>query len=79
MIESGKFRCSFAYAGTYGHECGKPAVLTGKRASKYTKSGIYFAHRCIECSTARGIDNEWITQWVKLDPTLHVNDFSRHV
>jgi hypothetical protein len=67
------FRCSFAYPGTYGHECGRPAVLTGQRASKYTRTGIYYAHRCAECSTARGHDNQGIAAFVPLDPMQHVN------
>lgn len=72
QTESG-FRCSFAYPGTYGHECGRPAVLTGQRASKHTANGVYFAHRCAECSKAYGIDNQGISAFVPLDPARHVN------
>ena len=76
MQTNGAFKCSYAYPGTYGHECGKPATLSGWRASAHTANGIYFAHRCAECSKARGVDNRGIGAWVPLDPEKHANVWS---
>ena len=70
-------KCSYAFPGTYGHECGKPATLAGTRPSECTRSGVYHAHRCAACATETGRDNWGIRQWMPLDPTVHVNDFSR--
>ena len=52
------WRCSFAYPGTYGHECGKPAVCVAVFESKETRSGLYYAGRCESCRDATaGQDN----------------------
>lgn len=66
-------RCTYAYPGTYGHECGRPAVFAGVKASEYTANGLYFAHRCAECRDATGRDNCGIRTWEPLDQTKHRN------
>lgn len=70
-------RCTYAYPGTYGHECGKPATLAGTKAREYTRNGVYHALRCAECAEQTGRDNWGIRQWVPADPAVHVNDFTR--
>ena len=57
-------RCTFAYAGTYGHECGSPAVsvavftgITDSTTCGQWQDGIYFAGRCARCATIRGGEN----------------------
>ena len=51
-------KCSFAHAGTYGHECDKPAVLCGvKTGVADWEDGIFYAGRCAECATIRGGEN----------------------
>ena len=39
-------RCSFAFPGTYGHECGDTATVVAVFPSERTKSGFYFGGRC---------------------------------
>lgn len=69
--------CTFAYPGTYGHECGAPATLAQSRPSEYTANGIYWARRCPSCAQARGGDNEGMTPtaWIPYDPAAHRNLF----
>lgn len=67
------FKCGFAAAGTYGHECGDPATVTGIQHSKLTANGLFYNHRCAACAKLKGRDNADVKQWVPLDPTAHVN------
>jgi hypothetical protein len=69
-------RCNFAWPGTYGHECGKPAVLAGARTSLHMASGIYFVHRCAEHAEVRGGENVGVKAWEPLDLAKHKNDFN---
>lgn len=69
--------CSFAHRGTFGHECGKPAVVAGSRPSDLTTTGTYWAARCAECQCYRGGENTGITKWEPLDLTRHRNQFKR--
>lgn len=58
------WRCGFAYPGTYGHECGKPAVCVAVLKSDRTKSGLFYAGRCAECKDeTAGPDNRGITHF----------------
>lgn len=65
--------CGFAYPGTYGHECGAPAVVVGVKSSDLTKSGIYYARRCDKCAAIKGGENKGITRWEPFNPSHHVN------
>ena len=38
--------CSFAERGTYGHECGRPAVVMAVKKSFSTASGLFYTGRC---------------------------------
>ena len=67
--------CSFAHPGTYGHECGAPAVVVGVKPSDLTKAGIYYARRCDTCASIRGGENKGITRWEKFNPVQHVNQW----
>ena len=67
--------CSFAFPGTYGHECGSPAVKVAIRKSDVTKNGIYYARRCAKCATIKGGENSGLTQWQDYQPATHVNKF----
>lgn len=54
-------RCCFSYPGTFGHECGKPAVVIFVKPSTNTVSGLFYSGRCAECAEARaGQDNQGI-------------------
>jgi hypothetical protein len=66
-------KCGYAHAGTFGHECGRPAVFAGRKPSDKTKSGIFWAARCAECRDLTGQDNHGITSWEPLDQAKHVN------
>ena len=70
-------RCSFAPAGTYGHECGKTATLTAILKSDTTKSGLFYASRCAECAKIRGGENAGVLRMEPLDQAKHVNEFKR--
>ena len=73
-------KCSFAYPGTYGHECGRPSTWVGRKPSEHTVSGVFFAHRCDECKDARGQDNIGVSQWQRLpaDPASQVQFQNRY-
>ncbi len=67
--------CGFAWPGTYGHECGAPAVLVGKIKSDTTRTGIYFARRCEACAAIKGGENAGLFGIEKYDPAAHVNQW----
>ena len=51
-------RCTFAWPGTYGHECGKPAVAVAvEHGCEQWENGIYYAGRCKECAAIKGGEN----------------------
>ena len=75
-------RCTFAWSGTYGHECGAPAVKvaveTGvaKHEGLGTEwvDGIYYAGRCEKCAAIKGGENAGRT----IEPLDgHVNRLAR--
>lgn len=68
-------RCAYAYPGTFGHECGRPALFAGAKPSESTKSGTFWSYRCAECKDLTGEDNRGITRWEQLDPAKHVNEW----
>ncbi len=70
---AGLVSCIFAYPGTYGHECGKPAFCYFVKKSDITKSGEFFAARCEECAMAKGGENRNVIR----RESIHgqVNDF----
>jgi hypothetical protein len=43
-------RCSFAYPGTYGHECGAPATQVFVFKAENTRDGLFFTGRCEQCA-----------------------------
>jgi hypothetical protein len=69
--------CGYGHAGTFGHECGRPAVVAGAKPSESTKSGIFWSARCADCKELTGRDNWGITRWEPLDPAKHVNEWGR--
>lgn len=68
-------RCSFAFPGTYGHECGKPATIVGIKPSESTTNGVFYSRRCAECAKEHGGDNLGIKSWEPYDPEKHVNQW----
>ena len=68
--------CGFAMSGTYGHECGKPAVMVGVKKTSLTTTGLYYARRCAECAKIRGGENSGILRFETLDPEKHVNQWN---
>ncbi len=68
--------CSFAFPGTYGHECGAPATLVGSKPTRMTHSGIYYARRCANCASIKGGENTGLSNWEPLDSSKHVNDWN---
>jgi hypothetical protein len=73
-----RISCNFAQAGTYGHECGKPAVYARKGRSKLTATGVYWARRCASCADVKGGENSGLDAPVPYDPIEHANVFVRH-
>ena len=65
-------RCGFAFPGTYGHECGKPAEWAGQHKSEHTANGVYWAARCTECTRHRGGDNDGIASRQLCAPSIQV-------
>lgn len=74
-LERLNLSCSFAYPGTYGHECGKRATLVGPRKSDLTVSGIYWVRRCPDCATIHGGENIGVGPFVPFNPALHRNEW----
>lgn len=67
--------CGYAPSGTWGHECGKPALFAGSRTSDKTVSGIYWASRCRDCIDLTGRDNQGIRYWEPIDHEKHRNEW----
>ncbi len=58
------WRCGFAYPGTYGHECGSPAVCVAVKRSELTVSGFFYSGRCASCRDEQcGDDNRAILRF----------------
>lgn len=68
-------RCDYAVAGTYGHECGKPALFVRAKSSNLTRSGTYWARRCADCVTATGRENWGLAPAVPFDTVAHINEW----
>ncbi len=66
-------KCTFAFPGTYGHECGKPATLASKRESGTTKNGIFWALRCDSCAKIKGGENRDFDSFEAINETKHRN------
>lgn len=67
--------CSFAYPGTYGHECGAPAVMVGVKFGAGTKNGVYYARRCQKCASIKGGENSGIAKWESYNKESHKNQW----
>lgn len=66
--------CSFAFPGTLGHECGRPAIVYAVKSSKSTRSGLYYGGRCEECAKISGGEN---SDAIRFEPINNqVNDWS---
>lgn len=68
-------RCNFAYPGTYGHECGKPATLVAIKRTTTTRDGLFYARRCPDCATIKGGENKGVLRVEPLDPDKHRNQW----
>lgn len=55
--------CWYSHLGSFGHECGKPAVVAGCKPSKDTKSGVFWTFRCAACAELPGQDNWGVKEW----------------
>lgn len=70
------WRCGYAYPGTYGHECGAPAVCVAVKKSDLTRSGLFYSGRCAECRDATaGDDNRRILRFEPVNETAQVNEW----
>ena len=58
---------SNAEPGTYGHECGKPAVIAAVKRSKSYPGKEFVSGRCDSCRNATGMDN-WGCEFEPLEP-----------
>lgn len=57
--------CGFAEKGTYGHECGKPAVIVAVKKSELTVDGLFYTGRCANHSQRKDGEGEGI---IRLEP-----------
>lgn len=71
-------KCWFAYPGTYGHECGKPATIAMSFKSERTIDGIFWANRCPECAKIRGGENSGFIESQPLNPSIHINKWKQN-
>lgn len=61
-------KCGYAAPGTYGHECGRPAVIAAVKASDLMPGlDEFVSGRCGECRNAKGRDN-WGVRFEPLEP-----------
>ena len=67
--------CGFARSGTYGHECGAPAVKVGVKKADSTRNGLFYARRCAECAAIKGGENAGIFAWEPYSPEQHKNQW----
>ena len=58
-----KHECGFAPEGTYGHECGKPAVTVCVSPSDNTTDGLFYSGRCALHANHEGRDNRKIIRF----------------
>ncbi len=77
VVHASESTCGFAWPGTYGHECGKPAVVAAPKPSALTLSGVFWAARCETCRQIKGGENAGLSQWETLDLTRHRNVWKR--
>ena len=68
-------KCGFAYPGTWGHECGRPALFVALMKSELTKSGIFYAKRCAEHKDMREPYDSAILSVEDFDATKHINQW----
>ena len=68
-------RCGFAAPGTFGHECGAPAVLVATRKSTETRSGLFYAKRCAQCAAIKGGENAGLSAFKPFVAAEHVNEW----
>lgn len=58
------WKCQFSYPWTYGHECGKPAVLIAvHKGEGSTTDGMFYAGRCAECAKVKGLENSGVIRF----------------
>ena len=67
--------CNYAAGGTYGHECGSPALWAASHPSALTLSGLFWVRRCHKCRTLSGPENEGLSGFVPFDRERHENQF----
>jgi len=67
--------CGFAWPGTFGHECSKPALFVRASASERTVSGWFYAGRCAEHAYTAGGENIGTAAPEPLDPEQHFNEW----
>lgn len=53
-------KCSFAFPGTYGHECGSVSVIVAVKKTTMTHSGLSYMGRCAVCAKHKGGENAGI-------------------
>lgn len=70
-------KCAFAFPGTYGHQCGKPATLASKRESGATANGIFWSFRCEACAAIKGGENRGFTSWEPVDENKQQNVWTK--
>jgi hypothetical protein len=68
-------QCTYAYPGTYGHECGRTALFAALMSSKLTKSGIYFGRRCLEHKDSIEPYDSPVIRVESFDEAKHINDW----
>ena len=59
--------CQNAEPGTYGHECGKPAVWAGEKPSKDTEAGVWLGCYCDDCKQ-HGYEARTVQRWIRVVP-----------
>lgn len=73
MDSTERTKCGFAHAGTYGHECGKPADRVAVKASTETTNRLFFIGRCDDCAKIVGGENRGVLRLEPFNPDAHRN------
>jgi hypothetical protein len=58
-----EWKCGFAPAGTYGHDCGRPASIIAVMNSELTTDGAYYTGRCPACAQIKGGENKRVIRF----------------
>jgi hypothetical protein len=68
-----RLNCNYAQPGTYGHECGRPAIYALPLHSEKKPSGVFYSRRCESCKDNLEHGDVPLSGLVPFDSIAHQN------